>query len=395
VTSDGPPRVLLLTNAIAPDKLGGLERYGRELSAELVRKGVTVTVITKRVGDGDPAIETGEDGVTIRRHAAPAKSNPLFPILYPIRIGCAVARELRRAPDAIVHAHYPITSIPAALARRSYLHTFHAPVHKEMLSERQSSYRLPAAVQGGAVKSLRAAERFVGLRAAATVTLSTFMEQEFRELVAPHPQAVSVIPGGIDTGWFSPGHREDLWPEASPLLFAARRLTLRTGVKELVSAMPMILSAHPGARLAIAGDGGERRPIEGEIARLGLQKHVRLLGQVSEVDLRAWYRAADLAVSPTQELEGFGLSTGEALACGTPALVTPVGANPELVRGLSGALVSPGRAPEGLAAGVTGLLADPLTLANLRAGARAQAHPAWSWSTVADAYLRIYEGLRA
>ena len=43
-------RVLMVTNAVAPDKLGGLERYVRELAATLVRKGHDVTTLSKRTG---------------------------------------------------------------------------------------------------------------------------------------------------------------------------------------------------------------------------------------------------------------------------------------------------------------------------------------------------------
>ena len=57
-----PTSVLMLTNAVAPDKLGGLERYVRELSAALVSLGLPVTVLTKRISDDDPQEETGSDG---------------------------------------------------------------------------------------------------------------------------------------------------------------------------------------------------------------------------------------------------------------------------------------------------------------------------------------------
>ena len=43
-----PLHVVMTTNAIIPDKLGGLERYVRELAAALVRPSVRVTVLTKQ-----------------------------------------------------------------------------------------------------------------------------------------------------------------------------------------------------------------------------------------------------------------------------------------------------------------------------------------------------------
>jgi len=50
----------------------------------------------------------------------------------------------------------------------------------------------------------------------------------------------------------------------------------------------------------------------------GLAETVRFLGAIPDGDLPAYYQAADLFVLPTLALEGFGLATLEALACGTP-----------------------------------------------------------------------------
>jgi len=385
--------VLMLTNAVAPDKLGGLERYVRELSAALVATGVPVTVLTKRVGPGDAPCETGGDGVRIVRHAVPSKSDPTFALQYPVRVAHGVRSGVRHAgPGVVVHGHYAITSLPVALSRTPYVYTFHAPVHKEMLSERGGSYVLPAFAQGAAVRGLRSAERRVVRTASRNVVLSEFMRAQLGELSTPAGTSSAVVPGGIDTDHFCPGRagRDDWAAGGHPLLFTARRLTLRTGVLELVQAMPRILERHPSARLAIAGEGHHRPVIEREIADRGLGGSVRLLGRIDDADLLHWYRAADLSVTPTQHLEGFGLATGEALAVGTPALVTPVGANAELVRDLDPLLVASGCTPEDLASSVVRLVDRPGALAGLRCHARAHAHPRWAWSTVAATYLDLY-----
>ena len=154
--------------------------------------------------------------------------------------------------------------------------------------------------------------------------------------------------------------------------------------------MPEILARRPGARLAIAGDGHQRPEVRARIHAHGLESQVHLLGRVGEAELRDRYRAADLTVTPTQQLEGFGLATAESLAVGTPALVTPVGANPEVVGDLHPLLVAPGPGPGDLAKAV-GLLVDQTGLLEaLRGRARAHAHPRWSWPSVADRYLDLY-----
>jgi len=385
--------VLMLTNALAPDKLGGLERYVRELSAALVAAGVAVTVLTKRVHPEDARCETGVDGVRIVRHAVPSKADPTFALQYPVRVAHGVRSGVRQTkPGTVVHGHYAITALPVALSRTPYVYTFHAPVHKEMLSEWSGSYALPAFAQGTAVRSLRAAERRVVRTARRNVVLSEFMRDQLGELLRPSGAPGAVVPGGIDTDHFCPGAagRDDWAADADPLIFTARRLTLRTGVFELVQAMPQILERTPSARLAIAGEGHHRPVIEREIARSGLGGSVRLLGRIDDADLLRWYRAADLSVTPTQHLEGFGLATGESLAVGTPALVTPVGANAELVRDLDPLLVASGCAPADLADSLVRLVEHPGALAGLRCRARAHAHPRWAWSTVAATYLDLY-----
>ena len=89
--------VLMLTNAVAPDKLGGLERYVRELSASLVAKGTPVTVLTKQVNPGDPFDEVADDGVHIVRHRVPSKEKRTFAVQYPVYVSAGILRHLRTA----------------------------------------------------------------------------------------------------------------------------------------------------------------------------------------------------------------------------------------------------------------------------------------------------------
>src|SRR5204863_9517932 len=112
----------------------------------------------------------GDDGVRIVRHRVPSKANPLFALAYPFASVRTVLGEAGR-PHDVIHVQYPIPALPLALCRRTFLATFQAPVHREMLSERQGSYALPDALQRPAVAGLRRAERLVLRRAGAVVVL--------------------------------------------------------------------------------------------------------------------------------------------------------------------------------------------------------------------------------
>jgi glycosyltransferase involved in cell wall biosynthesis len=102
--------------------------------------------------------------------------------------------------------------------------------------------------------------------------------------------------------------------------------------------------------LAVVGRGSLEERLRRLSSDLGLERRVRFVGQVSDDELRDWYRAADLFVLPTVAYEGFGMATVEALASGTPVVGTSVGATPELLRPLNPGLVARNSEPEVLAA---------------------------------------------
>src|SRR3989475_12274177 len=94
-------------------------------------------------------------------------------------------------------------------------------------------------------------------------------------------------------------------------------------------------------------------------------------------------------VLPTRELEGFGLVTVEALACGTPVLGTPVGAPPELLDPLDPRLVFPSATPEAIGERLVEFLDrlehDPGATARLRQAARAHAERHYGWDRTVEA----------
>lgn len=387
-------KVLMVTNAVAPDKLGGLERYVRELAAALVRKGHDVTTLSKQTDADQPSAETGDDGVRLLRISTPPKSDPLFVAKYPVSFARSVRRKMVGADYDVLHGHYPISMLPVLTTDIPFIYTFHAPVYKEVLGERQGEYRAPGPVSTATVSAMKAVEKRILERAATVVTLSDFVGDEMRAIVRPGSTNWKKIPGGLKTDYFAPlaGTKPPIDLER-PLIVTARRLVERTGVELLVAAMTEVLHGHPSAQLVVTGDGPRRGAIEKQVANLGLAPSVHLLGRVSEEDLLAWYRSADLVVTPTLQLEGFGLSTAEAMSCGTPVVVTPVGANPEVAAGLGERFVTRSADPLDIAATIIDVLGDPAMLAAKRAETRSLVHPRFDWDTVADAYLEAYDDL--
>src|SRR5271167_2910383 len=108
-----PMKVVLVSNTIPPDKMGGLPRYVRELGTALAKAGCETIVLAKRADSEAPRIEDAPDGVRIIRHSVPSKRNPFFAPAYPFYSAYGVLAPLQGAqgPDTIVHAHFPVTAL--------------------------------------------------------------------------------------------------------------------------------------------------------------------------------------------------------------------------------------------------------------------------------------------
>jgi glycosyltransferase involved in cell wall biosynthesis len=137
------------------------------------------------------------------------------------------------------------------------------------------------------------------------------------------------------------------------LLFVGR-LRIRKGVEVLLEA----LRAAPGARLLIAGDGEHCGALERKAAELGLGPAAVFLGRCDASRVRGLLRHAAALVVPSI-YEGMPLVVLEAMEAGVPVVASRVSGIPEVVEdGRTGWLVEP-EDPEGLAAALAEVLADP------------------------------------
>lgn len=131
---------------------------------------------------------------------------------------------------------------------------------------------------------------------------------------------------------------------ADPLLLYVGSETLRKNIPLLFEVFRAVKDRHPRARLLKVGPAGGRLWRERTLALArsqGLQigRDILLMQNVSDENLAAAYRAADVFVS-TSLYEGYGLPAAEALAMGTPVVVTNRAAFPETVGG-AGRVVEP------------------------------------------------------
>jgi phosphatidyl-myo-inositol dimannoside synthase len=140
------------------------------------------------------------------------------------------------------------------------------------------------------------------------------------------------------------------------------------GHDALLDVWPHLLSRHPDAVLAIAGDGDDRTRLEARAAGLGITRAVRFLGRVDDDRLDELYRGCRLFVMPSRD-EGFGLVFLEAMRAGKPCIGGRGAASEIIEHGVSGLIVDPDSRPE-LTAALERLYSEPDTCRQFGAAGR-------------------------
>lgn len=331
----------MVADAIYPDRTGGSFNYVYELGRHLVGKGHAVAVLTEQVRSALPRRETIEGMDVWRYPGVPEGGNPLQRFFFRHRAvrftaGCLLSSF---TPD-VIHGHAPVTAFsvlthPAA-RRLPKLFTFHGPLPLEKRSDLTAGGSALTVTSRAMLTVMQWVEGQSVRRSQRLVTLSTYMQELARSLYGVPVDRFALIPGGVDAARFAqPGDGAMLHAlRRTPgdlVLLTVRRLTPRMGLELLIDAVARLVKDQQHVRLAIGGTGPLRADLEQQIARLGLQQHVVLLGFIPDDQLAGVLQAADLFVMPSRELEGFGLSTVEALAAGTPVLGTPVGGTREIL----------------------------------------------------------------
>ena len=189
--------------------------------------------------------------------------------------------------------------------------------------------------------------------------------------------------------------------KTGPTVLASGGVKPRKGTHVLVAAMALVRERVPGAQLVVTGrqdDLPYLAKVKRQIAQLGLESAVHLVGQIPEPELRGWYQHADVFALPSLatggKFEGFGLVFLEASASGLPVVgTTGSGVEEAVIDGQTGLLVPPDNAPA-LADAITRLLTDAPLRQKMGAAGRDYARTQ-DWSVVAGQVIALYRQLLA
>jgi glycosyltransferase involved in cell wall biosynthesis len=174
------------------------------------------------------------------------------------------------------------------------------------------------------------------------------------------------------------------------LILSVGRLVYQKGHEYLIQAMQTVARQLPSARAVICGDGPLRDELEAEVARMGLDGRVHLLG--NRLDIGRYLIAADLFVLPSR-WEGLPVALLEAMDTGLPIVATRVEGVEEVIQTADqGALVPPEDA-RALAASICALGTDPERRRHMGVAARARVRESYTTDIMCEKYLSLMRNL--
>jgi len=364
----------------------GLTIYAERLSAELVKRGHRVTVLTSWHDTSLPREQATEDGVHVVR--VPIAANLDRAVIMPGFL--PTAAKLVPKHD-VLHLHLPMAEAGglAALGRA---------FRKRVIVTHHADLELDGSVLNRLAPKVGRWSSIVSGRLAHRTIANTQDQASISPTVTRVGNNVSIIPPPIVVPIPSPDARARFREErnlgAGPVIGYVGRFTSEKGLDILMQTIPAVLATFPNAIFALAGPNRDARtnlPLSGPwdawIERY--QDHARVLGVLSDQELADFYAALDvLALPSTNGTETFGMVQVEAMLCGTPSVSSDLPGVREPVRLTGMGRTSKAGNMEDLAAALIDVLSRPEHFAR----PAAEIEQRFSLARTVDAYERVYRG---
>jgi glycosyltransferase involved in cell wall biosynthesis len=182
-------------------------------------------------------------------------------------------------------------------------------------------------------------------RAERVIAISHSTAQDLTATLNIPAEKIDIAAPGYDNALFRP-LPEDEVSRFRRTMNLPERFWLFVGTleprKNLVTLLEAYAALPPASRLPLiigGGKGWDYQAIFDTVARHNLTSTVQFVGFIPSAQLRFWYNSAEAFLYPSV-FEGFGLPVLEAMACGTPVLVSDASSLPE-VAGMAGRTLPP------------------------------------------------------
>jgi N-acetyl-alpha-D-glucosaminyl L-malate synthase BshA len=358
--------------------VGGSGAVAAELGKQLARRGHEIHFVSYR-----RPFRLGDFQQNISFHGVDISSYPLFE--YPphdLALAVKMAEVAREHHLDLFHVHYAIPHAIAGFLAQQML----GPVAPRMVTTLHGT----DITLVGQDRSFFEITRFGIERSDGVTAVSEFLKRMTVELFQVK-NPIEVIPNFVDLSLYSSerNHR-DRSAFAAPGQKILLHISNFRPVKRVVDVVRILerVSREADAVLLMVGEGPERSSAQALVRRLGLEDRVRFLGTQESIEEIAGL--ADVFLLPS-ELESFGLSALEAMACGVPVVGSDAGGLPEVVKHTESGFLLPVGDVEGMAARTLEILKDDERRREMGQAGRRRVEFLFNADRVVSQYERYYE----
>ncbi len=339
-------------------KLGGADKFNLDMIGQLIQRGWRVSIMTTLPAQNawKPAFAARCDDL-VDIGALPAKQQPRA-LLHAL---------LERQPDVVLISHSELGYAMLPLIR----------VQLPRAVCVDYCHIVEADVPGYPAMSVQQ-RRFLDLHIVSSEYVRGWMLTHGAEA-----NRIRVCTTNIDTEEWSAARYDraciranlNIEPDAPVVLYAGRLERQKQPILATHVLRDLITAAR-ATQVLVAGEGKFGTYMRGALRRWGLERHVHMLGAVSNERVRELLAASDIFFLPS-EMEGISLAIYEAMAMGVVPVSTAVGGQAELVTPDCGVLVQRGPNEQAdYTAALLRLIREPHTLRTMgeRARQRVQQH---------------------
>ncbi len=391
-------KILCLTWEYPPHLEGGLGQHVKELTPALLRNAPDLELhVVTPVFSGASSHET-LGRLCVHRVAVrqPASATFYSDVLATNPALVRAASEVIRAygPFDLIHVHDWLPSFAA----RELQTTFGLPLVATIHATERGRYR--GALYNDMSRAIDAAEGQLAQAATRVITCSLAMQMEVHSFYHTPVGQICVIPNGIDGRRLRRLNARDLSRfrscYAQPherIVFNVGRMVYEKGADLLVEAAPLVLSRTADVKFVIGGRGPLFDALAQRIAAMRLADKVLLTGFLTEDQRDRLYVVADVCVFPSR-YEPFGIVALEAMAAGTPVVVSDVGGLGTVVQHELTGLTTYPEDVHSLAWAIQQVLNGPEAARERAARASAHVEEHLNWDVIACMTLQAYEDVR-
>ena len=362
--------------------VGGSGAVAAELGKQLARRGHQVHFVSYRL-----PFRLGGFQEHIRFHEIDVTAYSLFE--YPphdLALAAKMAEVARENQLDVFHVHYAIPHAIAGFLAQQML----GPKAPRLVT----TLHCTDVTLVGQDRSFFEITRFSIERSNGVTAVSEFLRRMTLDEFAVH-NTIDVVPNFVDLSKHCAGRAT---PDRSAFADSGERILLHMSnfrpvkrVVDIVRIFERVQREIPSVLLMV-GDGPERTSAQALARRLGIADKVRFLGRQDSIEEIT--AVADLYLLPS-ELESFGLSALEAMACGVPVIGSDAGGLPEVVaQGETGYLLPVGDI-EGMAARALELLRDEALHKRMSQAARRRVEQLFDAEKIVTQYEAVYERVLA